>query len=511
MSRRRNRAGNKQADVSGVSKEHRELQKEENVSERDEYFQLYSTLIGAAVFSCTVTAVLWYVFLREKGLEFASVSSVRVVTQSSHDVQFILNVIKGEEPLVIKNSVVTTWEAYKHWKPSYLQSKISTISRVYENNNRWFGPYYDTNKPLSNFSNRVNSYKTDVELSAREFFTRIQHPTEGRYHYYTGDIDDLGHWALHDVSPIEELLAPNPQHSSINVWMGQPHVIAHSHYDGYHNFYSQLYGRKKFIMFRPTNWPGLYPYPFLHPSHAQAQVNLSEIGDVPIFPLLHKLESHEVILEPGDLLYMPPLWWHMVESLDVSISVNVWTDSKQSEVMERVFSLSLPFTEVDWHGANLRAIAGGMVMHAAVKAVCAKMGCVSPDEDKYIEEGVKPEQFHSAGEYLVYRLWSIRYKRLMAIGQQAAEFAGVTSSRKGILCEGGALPPLFFQGVSMKLKKETNLNKYVSELPKLIQHLPRDTWELWFGNYLEFMTASVVELKYVGLFLKHFGSCIKFY
>ena len=500
-----------QEDLHDKSKESSESQIENRLAERDEYFQLYSTLIGAAVFSCVVTGALWYVFLRERGLEFASVSGVQVMTQPSYDAKFALKVIAREEPLVIKSSIVKKWEAYKHWSPTYLSSKISSIAGVYENNNRWFGPYYDARKPLANVSSRVNSYKTDVTLAADQFFDRIQHPIEGRYHYYTGDIDDLGHWALGDISPVEELLVPNPQHSSINVWMGQAHVVAHSHYDGYHNFYAQLYGRKKFVMFRPTNWPGLYPYPFLHPSHAQAQVNLSEVSDVQKFPLLHKLESHEVILEPGDLLYMPPLWWHMVESVDVSISVNVWTDSKQSEVMEQVFALSLPFTEVGWRGENLRTIAGGMVMHAAVTAVCTRMKCVSPDNDRFIEDGVKPEQFYSAGEYLVYRLWSSRYKRLMAVGQQADKFAEVTSARKGILCEGGALPALFFQGIAMKLQKETSLNKYIAELPKLIQRLPQDTWELWFGNYLEFMTANVVELKYVGLFLKHFGSCIKSY
>ena len=44
-------------------------------------------------------------------------------------------------------------------RPSiYLQSQMSHISGVYQNDNRWFGPYYDLHKPLTNLSTRTNNY-----------------------------------------------------------------------------------------------------------------------------------------------------------------------------------------------------------------------------------------------------------------------------------------------------------------------------------------------------------------
>lgn len=39
------------------------------------------------------------------------------------------------------------------------------------------------------------------------------------------------------------------------------------------------------------------------------------------FALSH---PHVVELEPGDLLFVPPRWWHFVENLEDSISVNAW-------------------------------------------------------------------------------------------------------------------------------------------------------------------------------------------
>ena len=67
-----------------------------------------------------------------------------------------------------------------------------------------------------------------------------------------------------------------PERSSINLWVGQRDVVAHCHYDGYHNFFVQIKGRKRFTLVPPSSWHVLRVYPFLHPSHAQCQYNLSE-------------------------------------------------------------------------------------------------------------------------------------------------------------------------------------------------------------------------------------------
>lgn len=43
----------------------------------------------------------------------------------------------------------------------------------------------------------------------------------------------------------------------------------------------------------------------------------------------------KVILEPGDVLFVPKKWWHYVETLDTSISVNTWIEL-ESDHLERV-------------------------------------------------------------------------------------------------------------------------------------------------------------------------------
>lgn len=55
-----------------------------------------------------------------------------------------------------------------------------------------------------------------------------------------------------------------------------------------------------------------------------SQVDNIEAPDVARFPLALEAEYVDVVLGPGDSLYMPSGWWHYVRSLTPSNSVNFW-------------------------------------------------------------------------------------------------------------------------------------------------------------------------------------------
>ena len=449
---------------------------------------------------------------------YAVTGNVSVTRLVSPTASFAGMCAKRGVPVVLRNSVVTQWRAAKLWTPDYLQAKLKTLNRVYENENRWFGPYFDQSKPLNGSAVRVNKYRTDLRLSSAEFFQHIQNPVRGRHLYLTGGIEQLGSWAEDHIQPFGELLTLNPSRSSINVWIGQPHVIAHCHYDGYHNFYAQLYGRKKFTLFRPTNWPGLYPFPFLHPSHAQAQINVSERSDAARYPLIGSVEAVEVVLEPGDLLYMPPLWFHHVESMSVSISVNVWTDSKQTELVEKMFSVPPPLVDgaLPWRSSKSRTIAAAILIYRLVESVCKYQTCPDVHTDKFVEGNLDDKTVKILGDrvlYFVHRLWSGRYRMLMNKKQLPSELQSYSGG--GLLCEEGASE----RNREAFKEAETILGgmkfgAYVTEMSLLVRGLPVDTWELWVGNFIEYVVAAsgaVADVELVGLFLKTFSSCIVLY
>lgn len=53
------------------------------------------------------------------------------------------------------------------------------------------------------------------------------------------------------------------------------------------------------------------------------KVDLDDIDEVE-FPKISDLEFVDCILEEGEMLYIPPKWWHYVRSLTTSFSVSFW-------------------------------------------------------------------------------------------------------------------------------------------------------------------------------------------
>lgn len=159
---------------------------------------------------------------------------------------FALEATQHGRPVIIRNSIVTSWRASSKWKDmSYLQKRIGApLTKVYRNSHRFFGPYFDATRPLAaplslsppnayemNVSMSFNIFAKHMRASARSTVstTSSNTGTADPYLYYSGELDRFGEWAFEDISPFAELLLPMPERSSVNVWMGQKGVVAHCH------------------------------------------------------------------------------------------------------------------------------------------------------------------------------------------------------------------------------------------------------------------------------------------
>ncbi len=88
------------------------------------------------------------------------------------------------------------------------------------------------------------------------------------------------------------------------------------------NLFVQVYGRKYVILIPPSQTSKLYQKPRSLFSNIDA-----ESVDLNTYPLCNDLEGFATWLEPGDLLYIPPLYWHYMRAEGISISVSLWHKS----------------------------------------------------------------------------------------------------------------------------------------------------------------------------------------
>ena len=122
----------------------------------------------------------------------------------------------------------------------------------------------------------------------------------------------------------------------MNLWMAMPGMTTPLHYDGSHNAYVQVRGTKRFVLLPPAAWRTLGLYPRVHPSSRQvpaavwlnatsreatsgAGANPAPASALPSHneDQLRALGAMQVTLTAGDMLYIPPFWFHRVEAVDV--------------------------------------------------------------------------------------------------------------------------------------------------------------------------------------------------
>jgi hypoxia-inducible factor 1-alpha inhibitor (HIF hydroxylase) len=84
--------------------------------------------------------------------------------------------------------------------------------------------------------------------------------------------------------------------------------------------------RKKFYLFSPSEHRNLYVHPKTHAMHRHAQVDI-DAPDLEKYTGLERAKGFTVLVEPGTVFYLPPFWFHQVESLSDTISVNTWYPS----------------------------------------------------------------------------------------------------------------------------------------------------------------------------------------
>jgi hypothetical protein len=232
-----------------------------------------------------------------------------------------------------------------------------------------------------------------ISVSPNEFANLLQHRASAslsadesmRHYYWTSPVVDVAphlssifneHVHLLHKSTDKSLLDPRGP----SIWLGTSGSGTQCHYDVANNVILQLHGSKRVRVWRPSDGVyRLHTYPDAHPRARKSQVDLDIKNDddssnrsryphyygtnTPLQPTL------DIILRPGDALYLPAFWFHHVENgffpgvlsgvntddaIDgPSVSLNSFALSKPMMIARKIFSLAsrpmdvMAFHEVD--------------------------------------------------------------------------------------------------------------------------------------------------------------------
>ncbi|CAH0546820.1 unnamed protein product [Brassicogethes aeneus] len=272
-----------------------------------------------------------YSQLRKYDLNFEQIPRV-YYKDSKIDELLALN-----RPVVITGSNIVK-PACERWNLEFLEDHLGNSDHtVYVSRNHVF-KYYDEKKILSKSNPKGVKFKPPtriVEMKVYEFMQKIRDWRHGDDRIYLQQslnasvgqaiAEDFVRFDWQYVNGKQDKHNWGPLTSNL-LFVAMEGNVTPCHYDEQQNFFAQVYGYKRCILFPPNQFECLYPHPIFHPHDRQSMVDF-EKPDYNKFPKFKQAKGFETVLGPGDVLYIPIYWWHHVESLlsgGPTITINFW-------------------------------------------------------------------------------------------------------------------------------------------------------------------------------------------
>ncbi|ERT08295.1 cupin-like domain protein [Lyngbya aestuarii BL J] len=209
---------------------------------------------------------------------------------------------------VVFTGIMNNWKALNLWNPQYLKQHYGTAT-VEVQANRNSDPEYELN---------VQKHRQKVLL--KDYIDWIVEKGESNDCYMVANNQNLDREDLkglmNDLEVFPEYLNPEDTSRRVFFWFGSAGTITPLHHDPVNLMLAQVLGRKRVLLIPPRQTPFLYNHVGVF-----SQVD-PENPDFNKYPLYRNIKPIELILKPGEVIFIPVGWWHHVRALDVSISVS---------------------------------------------------------------------------------------------------------------------------------------------------------------------------------------------
>ena len=219
--------------------------------------------------------------------------------------EFVEKYVRGSRPLVL-TGLAADWPALHRWTPQHLKERFGRFE-IEIQDKRSSDPRYEENKLLLKRKTTLGEFVDRVLAGG---------PTNDYYMTANNELLRSPEFAplLADIGTLPSWCDPSRLGSLSNFWFGPAGTVTPLHHDTVLLFHTQISGRKRWRFISPLDTPKVYNF-----NGVFSPIDV-ENPDLERYPLFEQVKMLEVIVEPGETVFLPLGWWHQVTSLDVSIS-----------------------------------------------------------------------------------------------------------------------------------------------------------------------------------------------
>eukprot|EP01031_Cornospumella_fuschlensis_P026859 gene26859-32460_t len=257
----------------------------------------------------------------------------------------------------------------------YSKSQLTNVYFSEDSKFTYYDPFY-----ISYFPGFDSKYRF-VNVSVQFLLSPESLDSTKCCYYYSGEVTNSPFLSLSKSFPISSIFR-NPKKIeglNINIWITQPDITATLHYDAVNNLFIQVQGSKK------SRVDQYCPSQSTSSTRKRADY-CSEYTDVPAttiepaksvdirpYSIVMRRHTQEVFeecwdvgdgivleLNAGDVLLIPPYWFHKTISKSASVSLSLWWETRETQVFDDMLNHPLPF-ESDWSAPVL--------VHAAMRFI----------------------------------------------------------------------------------------------------------------------------------------------
>ncbi len=221
--------------------------------------------------------------------------------------EFFERYVRGCRPVVLTD-LARDWPAMQRWSFAEFKRRYGALTVQVQS-----GRDSDANF-------EVNKVQHRRETNFAAFVDRILTSTETNDEYLTANNELLRrpefNGLLDEVGPLPDFCIASALRHSAFLWVGPAGTRTPLHHDTVMLFHTQVVGRKRWRFVSPLSSPHLY-----NDFDVYSPVNFESL-DLQRFPDAAQVKVLDVVVEPGETIFLPLAWWHQVTSLDKCISLS---------------------------------------------------------------------------------------------------------------------------------------------------------------------------------------------